>query len=310
MTGERVRGAALAALSWLVCRLPETPLVALADLAGDAWYRATPGRRALGRANLRRVVTALAADGRGGADVAAAAASAQGLERLVRRAYRHAARYYLEMIRAPAMTPRYLDERLIVETPEVVDAAFGPGTPVIFVGLHYGAIELPALYLTQRSGRPASGPMETLADPALQAWIVRSRGAAGINLVDIRAARRELLAAIARGESVGIVADRDILGTGLALPFFGASARFPIGPALLAVETGVPMYVAAVRRAGAGRYYGRLHPAPVSPTGTRRERIAAAMAGVVTAFEDAIALAPEQWWGAFFPIWTETGSSA
>lgn len=305
MIGQRIRGAALATLSWVVCRLPEGPLVAIAELAGDAWYRATPERRARGRGNLRQVVSALATQGRGGEEIAAAAASPAALERLVRRAYRHSARYYLEMIRTPAMTPAYLDERLIVETPDVVDAAFDPGTPVIFVGLHFGAIELPALYLTHRSGRPATGPMETLGDPALQAWIVRSRGAAGINLVDIRAARRELMAAIERGESVGLVADRDILGTGLELPFFGAPARFPIGPALLAVETGLPLFVASVRRAGAGRYRGRLDPALVPAEGSRRERIAATMTGIVAAFEDTIEQAPEQWWGAFFPIWAD-----
>lgn len=310
MIGRRIRGAALATLSWVVCRLPEGPLVALADLAGDAWYRATPERRARGRDNLRRVVAALAADGRGGAEVSAAAASPAGLERLVRRAYRHAARYYLEMIRTPAMTPGYLDERLIVETADVVDSAFEPGTPVIFVGLHFGAIELPALYLTHRSGRPATGPMETLDDPALQAWIVRSRGAAGINLVDIRAARRELLAAIERGESVGLVADRDVLGTGLQVPFFGAPARFPIGAALLAVETGLPLFVASVRRAGVGHYLGRLVPAAVPAEGSRRERIAATMTALVAAFEDAIEQAPEQWWGAFFPIWADAEAPA
>ncbi len=310
MIGQRIRGGALRTLSWVVCRLPERPLIALADLVGELWYRRTPERRALGRANLRRVVGALAAEGRGGPTVADAAASPAGLERLVHRAYRHAARYYLELIRAPAMTPAFIDRRLVVETPDVVDEAFEPGTPVIFVGLHFGAIELPALYLTHRSGKPATGPMETLTDPALQAWIVRSRGAAGVNLVDIREARSELGAAIARGESVGLVADRDLLGTGLQLPFFGAPARFPIGPTLLAIQTGAPMYVASVRRSDAGPYYGRLATAPLPAEGTRRERVAAGMTAIVAAFEDAIAQAPEQWWGAFFPIWSDREAAA
>jgi len=303
--GERIRGAALDALSWVVCRLPEGGLIRLAELIGDVWYRITPERRAVGRGNLGRVVTALAAAGRGGPRVAAAADSPTALERLVRSAYRHAARYYLEMIRTPAMTPAYLRDRLIVETPDVVEAAFAPDAPVIFVGLHFGAIELPALYLTNRTGRPTTGPMETLADPAVQAWIVRSRGAAGINIVDIKAARRALLAALRRGESVGLVADRDILGGGLELPFFGAPARFPVGPALLALESGAPLFVASVRRADGGRYRGRLQAAPIPADGTRRERIGAAMAALVTAFEDAIAQAPDQWWAAFFPIWTD-----
>ena len=39
--------------------------------------------------------------------------------------------------------PGDLEQRLVVETPEVVDAAFAAGGAVIFVGLHFGAIELP-----------------------------------------------------------------------------------------------------------------------------------------------------------------------
>ncbi len=305
--GQRLRGRLFVAVSWLAARLPEAILVRLAELAGDLWYRFTPERRAVGRANLGRVAAALAATGRASPGVAAAATSPAALERLVRSAYRHAARYYLEMIRTPAMTPAFLAERLDVETPEVVEEAFAPGTPVVFVGLHFGAIELPALYLTHRTGRTVVGPMETLDDPALQAWIVRSRGAAGVRLVDIRAARRELAAAIERGESVGLVGDRDILGSGVEMPFFGTPARFPIGPALLAVETGAPIYVASVRRAGHGRYRGRLAAAPVPVEGSRRERAMGALAATVAAFEDAIAHAPDQWWGAFFPIWSQPG---
>ena len=310
MIGRRIRAASLGTLSWVACRLPEAPLVFVADLAADAWYRATPSRRALGRSNLRRVVESLAASGRGGSAVASAAESPVALERLLRQAYRHAARYYLEMIRTPAMTPAFLDRRLEIETPAVVDAAFDPGTPVIFVGLHFGAIELPALYLTHRSGRMTTGPMETLDDPALQDWIVRSRGAAGIHLVDIRAARRELMAGIARGESVGMVADRDVLGSGLKVPFFGAPARFPIGAALLALETGLPLYVASVRRVRGGQYVGRVLAIPVASEGTRRDRIGGAMNAIVAAFEDAIEQAPEQWWAMFFPIWPDLEPAA
>ena len=41
---QRTGAGLLAGVSWLACRLPERPLVGLADAAGELWYRATPGR--------------------------------------------------------------------------------------------------------------------------------------------------------------------------------------------------------------------------------------------------------------------------
>ena len=42
--GRRLRGRLLIAASWLACRLPEGPLVRLADLSGDLGYRVAPDR--------------------------------------------------------------------------------------------------------------------------------------------------------------------------------------------------------------------------------------------------------------------------
>jgi KDO2-lipid IV(A) lauroyltransferase len=113
------------------------------------------------------------------------------------------------------------------------------------------------------------------------------------------------LAAIRRGDPVGLVADRDLTGGGMPARLFGAETRLPIGPALLAVETGAAVYLAAIRRVGVGRYAGRLIEVPVPVDGPRRERIVGALAAQAHAFEQAIAEAPEQWWAVFFPIWPD-----
>ena len=298
----RTRG--LIAGSWLACHLPEAPLTRLAELAGDAWYHLAPRRAAQARRNLRRVCCALAGDGRGTPAARAAADDPRALERLVRAAFRHSARYYLEVARTPCLTPEELERRLVVETPDVVAAAFGSGRPVIFVGLHFGAIELPALYLASRVG-DAVAPMETVEDDDLQAWFVRTRGAAGIRIVGLREARRELLGALRDGVSVGLVGDRDLTGGGLPIPLFGAPANLPLGPAMLAVESGAPLYVVGVRRTGLTRYRGGLEAVPVPADGTRRERVTAAMTALAAAFERTVATAPEQWWAVFFPIWPD-----
>ena len=178
------------------------------------------------------------------------------------------------------------------------------GDAVIFVGLHFGAIELPALYLAERVGG-AVAPMETIDDAGLQDWFVRTRGAVGVRIVGLREARRALLEALREGTSVGLVGDRDLTGGGTLTTFFGAPARLPLGPAMLGVESGARLYVVGVRRGASGQYGGRLEPVAVPAEGTRRERVTATTAGLARAFERLIQDAPEQWWAVFFPIWPD-----
>jgi phosphatidylinositol dimannoside acyltransferase len=294
----------LLAASWLACRLPEAPLVRLAEFAGDLWYRLTPERAAQARRNLRRVAQDLAARGRGTPDVRAAATDPRALERLVRMAYRHAARYYLEVARAPGLRPSDIDEKVEVETPDAAASAFESGRPSVYVGLHFGGIELPGMLLATRAGAAVS-PMEELDDPRLQAWFIRTRGVVGLRLVGLREARRELQAALRDGTSVGIVADRDLTGGGMPTELFGAPAMLPLGAAMLAVESGASVYVVGARRTGVGHYVGRLEPVAVPADGSRRERVTATMAAIAKGFERIIEDAPEQWWAVFFPIWPD-----
>ena len=301
---QRTRVGGLRALSWVACRLPEGVAVGLADVVGWLWYKLAPGRAAQARRNLGRVVAVLDARDQGSARVRAAAHDPRVLERLVRDAFQHDARYYLEILRVPSLGPEIFAERVVNETPDTVEQAF-VGGPVVFVSAHLGPIELPALYLANRSGRTFVAPMETVDDPALQGWFERTRGRLGVRIVGLRAARRALMDAVRAGDPIGIVGDRDIAGGGLEVALFGAPAPLPIGPALIAIETGAPLFAVGVRRLPDRRVAGRLLAVTVATEGSRRERIAMTLAGIAAAFEDLIADAPEQWSAVFFPIWPD-----
>ena len=301
----------LSGLSWLACRLPEAPQVRLAELAGELWYRLDRRRAAQARRNLGRVAAWLAAHEQGDARVRTAASDPAALERLIRAAFRHYARYYVDLARAPSYTPAYLAARFRVEQPDNLREAFQPGIGVMFVGLHFGALELQAYLAAVHAGQPLVSPMETIDDPAMQRYFARTRGAIGIRIVGLREARRELTAALQAGSPVGIVADRDLTGGGMPTVLFGAPASLPLGPALLAVETGAPTWITTVRRLPHRRYVGRIERLIVPSAGSRRERVTAMLDAQARAFEREIALAPEQWWAVFFPIWPdlETGAA-
>jgi len=302
---QRIRARLIALGARVITALPDRPVDALADAVGELWYRLDPKRASLGRRNLERVVRSLADRGLGGRRVAAAAVDGAALERMLRATFRETVHYYLDMARLPSQDPAEVDRRLHVETPEVVDRAFGPDRPPILVAMHFGAVEYPALFAVARSGGEIVSPMETLADPALQAWVRRTRASVGVRVVGLRDARRALLGALAEGRTIGLVADRHVAGGSVEVPFFGAPAPLPPGPAFLAVETGRPIYVAAVRRAGTGHYLGRLQRVETATAGDRRARIAATTASIAGAMEEAIADAPEQWWSLLAPVWPD-----
>lgn len=303
--GRRVRARLLVAASWLACRLPERPLLAAADLAGDLSYRLAPERRRRARRNLLRIARWLHAQGAGSEAARAAATDPKALTRLVRAAFRHSSRYYVQLARAPIVDRAYLERWLKVENPDEVDAILdGPGGK-LFVGMHLGWFELPALISAFRTGRPAVVPSETLPDPDLQAYMVATRRRLGLELIELGGAKRRLREALERGETVGLLGDRDITGGGIEVELFGAPAPLAAGPALLALETGLTPHVFGAWRDEDGVYHGRADSVPLPADGSRRERVTGWLESAARVFERHIGAAPEQWLAVFHPIWPD-----
>jgi phosphatidylinositol dimannoside acyltransferase len=296
---------ALRVLSAVLGRLPQRPLHRGAHVIGGVLYRAQPARRQLVRSNLERVVTYLAANDMGGDRVTAAALDPRELDRLVRDAFGHYVRGYLESAALPAYASEKGLARIKPDDPAAAERAFGSAGASIIVGLHFGAIEIPSLWATKKLGRRITAPMETIGNPDLQKYFERSRRATGLNVIPARNSADELRASLARGETVGLVADRPVGGAGTFVELFGAPARLPLGPAALALETGAPAWLVATRRAGRGEYLARIEEIATPAEGSRRDRLSGFMANEARAFERAVADAPEQWWTAFFPIWDD-----
>ncbi len=307
---QRLIARLVAAGAALACRLPGGLLERVADALGGAHYLvAGEARRALVRANMQRVCEGLVAAGLATPRVTAATRDPRVLDELVRGVFRHHARYLVELMRGPTMTAAWLAGHLVLETPETIDAAYArvaDGSALLALGLHLGPVEMPAIYSAVRSGRRVAGPMEIIDNPPLQAWYVALRERLGVQAVTPpETAGPELRRVLREGGLVGIVADRDIAGSGRPTRLFGSPAPLSAGPALLALESGVPTYAVAIRRVGWGRYAGRMEPLDVPTGGSLRQRVEAFMEGEARAFERLVAPAPEQWWALLFPIWPD-----
>lgn len=279
----------------LVNLMPGRLAWSLADFGGDAWHRFSPSRRRLVAANLARVCEATGQP-----------TSGPEFGTLVRNAFRHHARYYVELLRTPRFDPEGIDR--IVEVPDW--PAFEPALrhrPSILVSWHLGNFEPFGLFLAGHGLRPLA-PVETIEPRALFDFIAARRGAGLIDLVPLDEARPALSRRLRSNGLVAIIGDRDLTGTGQPVTVFGHPTTFPAGPATLALLHGATIVAGRCVRIGPDRFRARGEVVELPATGDRRADIAALTETLVRRFEADIAAAPEQWWGAFQPFWPDLAS--
>ena len=286
-------GVGLRAADLVAHLLPRGAAYALADLIGWAWYRLAAKRRALVTANLARVS---AATGRpSGGPV---------LRRLVRQAFVAHARYYLEVLRIPRASIEAVGAMVSVDEWEYWEPILRQGA--VIATLHLGNPEPYGSLLAAR-GLHAVVPIEEIRPRGLFEFLLARRASGrGATLVPLAKARRPMIEALRRGDLVGVLADRDLSGTGHRTLFFGLPATLPMGPASLAILSGRPLVAAAAWRAGPERFHARVWLVEAKLSGDRRADVAALTEALARRMEEAISLAPEQWFACFQPIWPES----
>ncbi len=129
------------------------------------------------------------------------------------------------------------------------------------------------------NGWPLTTVAERLRPEGLFDRFLRFRRRLGMQIIPLRGGQRpplEVLAeCLSRAHVVPLLADRDLSARGVEVRFFGATTRMPPGPALLALRTGAPLYVAEMwyePDAAHGRLHGPLPPPPEDATIDQRVR--------------------------------------
>jgi KDO2-lipid IV(A) lauroyltransferase len=291
MRGTLLR-AGLRAADLVVNALPRGAAYALADLAGRAWYRFAPSRRALVTAQMARVS---AATGR--------PTTGPALRRLAREAFIAHARYYLEILRIPHRSIEQVGEMVVLEDAERWFAWLRSGAVVALP--HYGNFEPYGSFLAAH-GIEAVAPMEVLQPPELHEFLTARRmSGRGVRMIPMAGALRPLMKALREGGLVTLAGDRDVAGDGLPATLFGHPTTLPPGPAALAVTTGRPLAAAICTRIGPERFLARIWPVEAPLTGDRRLDTAALTDALARRFEEMLAPAPEQWFGTFQPLWPD-----
>lgn len=292
----------------VVPRIPYAVSAPLAMAVGLGMWAASPAARQRVAANLARV-PALAADSR------ARAAAVRGV-------FRHLALNYVDLFRAQHLPESRIQHDWQLDGGEHFDAALRAGRGVILITGHLGNFDYAAARLGI-FGTPITIPVERLKPERLFDLACQLRTHHGVRAVpaDSREGLRALFAALRRGEAVLLTVDRDVVGSGVTLPLFGAPARLPTGAALLAQRSGAPLLWASGWREGLRRSHGAFTPLAIPPDapsgapsaespGPARRAITSLLVPIARELEHQIAAHPEQWVAALTRIWSDPSDCA
>lgn len=219
------------------------------------------------------------------------------LRRHVSAVYASYGRYWAEVLWMSAAHRERFREGIEVVGIEHVREARAQGRGAVFILPHLGNWELAGLVAAEEQVELVA-VAEDLGNASIRDWFVGVRRDLGIDVVLASGTAetfRTLGAALARNAAVALVCDRDLGRRGVAVTFLGEKTTLPSGPVALALRTGAPIIPVSILFTGAGHRLVIGEPLPLSPEGSRKERVAAGTQQVANSLEAIIRSAPDQW---------------
>jgi len=272
-----------------VARALPRPLAAgTAEVVAAGLARTMSGRREMVRRHQRRVRPEL---------------SGRALERAVDRVFASYGRYWYESFRVPRLSPADLDGHMSYDGLEWLDQALAAGRGAVLAAPHLGGWDFGGAWLASLGYR-LTAVAEPLEPPEMFEWFVALRRAMGMTVVPLGPEAGTAVLGCLRANGVAaLVSDRDLVGNGVEVEFFGERTTLPGGPATLSLRTGAPILPTAAYFEPDGGHVAVVgRPLPAERTGRLRDDVTRVTQALATELEALILRAPDQW-HLFQPNW-------
>ena len=272
--------------SWFLLQvlgaLPRSVAHGLAAALASLLYGATSRFRRIADQNLRMALPELDASGRRAVTLGV---------------YRSLGRLLAVCAHFPRFTSESIRQVVTYDGLENYQAALAKGRGVLFLTAHLGPWELGA-FAHALHGYPIHIVYRPLDNPRLDRLVNRYRTLSGNKLIDKRDSARGMLAALAKNETVGILADQNTsLEEGVFVSFFGVLASTTAGIPRVALHSGAAVVSAfCVWEETSRRYCIHFDPALEFPASSDRDAdIRAATQQMASGIEKYIRRYPDQW---------------
>jgi lauroyl/myristoyl acyltransferase len=276
-----LRYRAFKAVQSLVERLPRSWAYALAVFAARFAFWFSPLARPRLQFNLK---------------VACPELNDRELRRLTWLNFRNHSKAYADLMMLPRTQVSAMRPLLKVEGWANLEAARALGKGVMAVSCHMGSYEVVSA-IWAATLTPVSFFAEELQPRALFEWYRDTRARLGISVLTLSVAGiRKVTQALHDKEMVITAIDRDIIGTGHEMPFFGRPAPIPLGTAAIALKLGTPLLPVCVYRLPDDSYMAEAAPMVVGEsTGNKRADEIRVTQELIRHIEGFIRRHPEQW---------------
>ncbi|MFH1758169.1 MAG: lysophospholipid acyltransferase family protein [Pseudomonadota bacterium] len=217
----------------------------------------------------------------------------------VRRTFIHYAKYLVDYTQMDLLREKNFSSLVYeFQGKEHIDQSLARGQGTIILTAHLGNWEMGGVFLTLL-GYDLN--VITAPDVAVRLHNYRTRLRQGqkirvITLNDTLSSSLAVLKALKVNELVALLGDRELLGKGIAVNFFGQRVYFPVGPALLAHLSGAPLIPTFVLMGKDSKYLCLAEPPlPLQRTGNRDEDLAVNAQRIADVMEKFIRSYPDQW---------------
>ncbi|CAN2200129.1 HtrB Lauroyl/myristoyl acyltransferase [Candidatus Nanopelagicaceae bacterium] len=216
------------------------------------------------------------------------------LETLVAKSMSSYMRYWCDTFRIQNWSTDRIRKTVTTTNDQLLLDPMNDGRGVVIALPHSGNWDHAGAYFCSL-GVPLVTVAERLKPEALFQKFLKHRESMGFEVLSLDS--RSFLTLVKRAKErrlIALVADRDLSHSGIDVTFFGANARMPAGPALLAVKTGIPLVVAHVSYTQTGIHID-FHPVDVPTEGEESARIQATVQQTADLFAFGISQHPEDW---------------
>jgi KDO2-lipid IV(A) lauroyltransferase len=153
------------------------------------------------------------------------------VRRWSRRSYHAYARYWMEGARLPYATPETIVARMMVtgDGEEILRKVAAEERGIVMALPHVGSWEWGGAWLALVD-LPMTAVVERLEPERLFEWFVEQRTGMGLTVVPLGEGSSAVVLRVLRdGGVVGLVSDRDLVGNGIEVEFFGERTTLPGG---------------------------------------------------------------------------------